>query len=453
MNDRATDRRRIVLGMGRTGLSCARHLARRGIAFSVMDSRAEPPQAAQFRSEFPGVELHCGAFDAALLCAAEEIILSPGVDPQLPELRRARAAGAQLYGDIELFFREARAPIVAITGTNAKSTVTTLVWKMAQAAGVKVACGGNLGTPALELLAPGIELYVLELSSFQLEIVHDFRADVATMLNFAPDHLDRYPDLGAYRRAKQRIYRGARCLVFNRDDAATNPPAPRGTDSLSFGLSAPAEGQFGVRASVAGEFLARGEQMLLAVGELGMPGRHNVANALAAMAIATASGVPLEAQIGVLRSYTGLAHRCQHIRTLDAVDYYDDSKGTNAAAALAALRGLAAASAGKTVLIAGGVAKENDFSALAEEIARSARAVILIGRDAPLLAAAFGARVPVVRAADMGAAVELARAAALAGDIVLLSPACASFDMFRNYEERGEVFAGAVRALHGGEER
>jgi UDP-N-acetylmuramoylalanine--D-glutamate ligase len=205
-----------------------------------------------------------------------------------------------------------------------------------------------------------------------------------------------------------------------------------------------------VRSTADGEFLARGEQMLLAARELGMPGRHNVANALAAMAIATASGVPLEAQIGVLRSYTGLAHRCQHIRTLDGVDYYDDSKGTNAAAALAALRGLAAGCAGKTVLIAGGIAKENDFSALAHELARSARAVILIGRDAPRLAAAFGAQVPLARAADMVEAVGLARAAAQAGDIVLLSPACASFDMFRNYEERGEVFAGAVRALHGG---
>ncbi|MBK6288675.1 MAG: UDP-N-acetylmuramoyl-L-alanine--D-glutamate ligase [Gammaproteobacteria bacterium] len=449
MKDRATDKRRIVLGMGTTGLSCARHLARKGMSFSVMDSRAEPPQAAEFRREFPAVELHCGAFDGALLCAAQEIILSPGVDPQLPELRRAEAAGAYLYGDVELFFRDARAPIVAITGTNAKSTVTTLVWKMAEAAGVKVACGGNLGTPALELLAPGIELYVLELSSFQLEIVHEFRADVACILNLAPDHLDRYPDMGAYHRAKQRVYRGARCTVFNRDDALTIPPAPRSIEALGFGLSVPAQGQFGVRETPAGEYLARGEQTLLGVSELGMPGRHNVANALAAMAIATASGVTLEAQIEVLRSYRGLAHRCQHIRSLDAVDYYDDSKGTNAAAALAALRGLGAGRAGKTVLIAGGIAKESDFSALAQELASSARAVILIGRDAPLLAEAFGAAVPLLQAADMVTAVELARAAARAGDIVLLSPACASFDMFRDYAERGEVFARAVRALDG----
>jgi UDP-N-acetylmuramoylalanine--D-glutamate ligase len=447
MNHTQAEPRRVVVGMGLTGLSCARFLARQGLEFTVMDSRAEPPLAATFRSEFPALALHTGGFDAALLQQADEIILSPGVDPRQTVFRAAVAAGARLIGDIELLYRQAHAPIVAITGTNAKSTVTTLVWLMAQQAGVRVACGGNLGTPALDLLAPDVELYVLELSSFQLELVDEFRADVAAFLNLAPDHLDRYGDMQNYRLAKQRIYAGARCVVCNLDDAATLPPPDCTARRIEFSLSVPAPDGFGVLLRDGVEWLAHGETALISSHELALKGRHNMVNALAAMALATAAGIAVDAQIAVLRQYRGLPHRCQHVRSLDGVDYYNDSKGTNAAAAVAALRGLAGQCRGSIVLIAGGIAKESDFSALAMQLACSGRAAVLIGESAPLLAAALHGAVPLQWAASMAQAVLQARALAQPGDIVLLSPACASFDMFRNYEERGDVFAGIVNAL------
>jgi len=443
--------RRIVVGMGQTGLSCARFLARRGLPFAVVDSREEPPLAATFRDEFPALELRTGGFDADFLASAAELVLSPGVDPQLPAIRDAIARGALALGDVELFAREARAPIVAITGTNAKSTVTTLVWLMARDAGMRVACGGNLGTPALDLLAADVELYVLELSSFQLETVVDFAAEVAAILNFAPDHLDRYPDLGAYHRAKLRVYRGASHVVFNRDDAMTLPGPDCGAARSSFGLGAPAPGHYGLVRRGGEDCLACGEDVLMAARELGLRGRHNVANSLAAMAIAAAAGIPRPAQLAVLRSYRGLPHRCQLVCRAGGVDFYDDSKGTNVAAAVAALRGLAPAGNGRIVLIAGGVAKESDFGTLAAELRLRCRAAVLIGRSAGLLAQALEGEVPLARAGSMDDAVATACALAEPGDIVLLSPACASFDMFRDYAERGEAFTRAARALDGAE--
>ena len=451
MDNAAGQARRVVVGMGQTGLSCARYLAARGLPFAAVDSRDEPPLLARFRAEFPRAELRTGAFDAAFLAAASEVVLSPGVDPAQPAIRAARAAGAVVLGDIELFHREARAPVVAITGTNAKSTVTTLVWLMAQQAGLRVACGGNLGTPALELLAPEVALYVLELSSFQLETVIDFRADVAAILNIAPDHLDRYPDMGAYREAKLRVYRGARCAVFNRDDALTLPRAGDGERRLSFGEGSPQAGDYGLIGRGGAEWLACGDEALIAASELGLRGRHNVLNSLAALAIAGAAGIARAAQIAVLRSYRGLPHRCQFVARIGGVEFYDDSKGTNVAAAVAALRGFAPEGGGRIVLIAGGVAKEHDFAPLADALAHTGRAVVLIGSSAALLAGALAGTVPLERAADMDEAVARARALAQPGDTVLLSPACASFDMFRNYEERGDAFARAVRALAGAE--
>jgi len=447
-----TDKRRVIVGMGKTGLSCARYLRSRGLDFDVVDSRDAPPLLAEFHAEFPGLALHAGGFDTELLSRADEIILSPGVAAADPAIRAAVERGASVIGDIELFYHEAQAPIVAITGTNAKSTVTTLVWRMAEAAGLRTACGGNLGTPALDLIAPGIELYVLELSSFQLETVVDFRADVAAMLNLAPDHMDRYATLQEYHRAKQRIFKGARSVVFNRDDAMTRPLVGPATRQFSFGLSEPDIGQFGLlRGPDEAEYLAFGVQRLMRVEELAIKGGHNVANGLAAMAIAHACGIPSEMQCEVLRHYRGLPHRCQHVGAVDGIDFFDDSKGTNVAAAVAALKGLGAGRKGKVVLIAGGLAKESDFSSLAAELSRSGRAAILIGTAAEQLEHALDGVVPTRRAASMEEAVAMARAAARQGDAVLLSPACASFDMFRNYEERGEVFARAVRGLHDGE--
>lgn len=442
--------RRVIVGMGKTGYSFAQHLARRGLAFAAVDSRDEPPYAERYRADFPAHRLCTGGFDAALLEAANEVLLSPGVDPAEPALRAAAAHGARLLGDIELFHREARAPVVAITGTNAKSTVTSLVGLMADRAGLRSACGGNLGTPALELLRDDAEIYVLELSSFQLELVHMFRADVAALLNIAPDHLDRYPDMASYTRAKQRIFTGARVAVFNREDPLTTPPADCAR-RVSFGLSAPTGEDYGVREGAGEQYLARGATQVMPARALGLRGRHNQLNALAALAIADAAGIPREASLEVLHSYRGLPHRCQFVARAGGVDWYDDSKGTNVAAVVAALDGLAPAAPARVVLIAGGIAKEPDFAPLAAALARCGRAAVLIGQDAPRIAVALAGVVPVAHAIDMDDAVERAARLATRGDVVLLSPACASFDMFRNYEHRGELFARAVRALHGPE--
>jgi UDP-N-acetylmuramoylalanine--D-glutamate ligase len=336
-------------------------------------------------ARFPDVELRTGALDAAFLAGGRELIVSPGAGSAWAGDGAARAAGAAVIGDIELFHRERARPMVAITGTNAKSTVTTLVGMMAHAAGLRCGCGGNLGTPALELLDPAAALYVLELSSFQLETVIDFAADVATILNFAPDHLDRYSDLDAYHRAKLRVYDGARHVVFNRDDPRTFVPARCTGTRSSFGLGSAQAPDYGLVALAGRPWLAQGGEPLLGVSELGLRGRHNVGNALAAVALADAAGIPRAAQLAVLREYRGLRHRCQHVRHFEGVDYFDDSKGTNVAAAVAALRGLAADCAGRIVLIAGGVAKENEFTALAAELERVGRAVVLIGEAAALM--------------------------------------------------------------------
>lgn len=447
--DVAAAPRRLVVGMGKTGYSLAAWLAGRGESFEAVDTREDPPFADAFRRDFPGYVLQTGGF-GDLLRSADEVLLSPGIDPALPQIAAASERGARILGDIELFWREARAPILAITGTNAKSTVTTLVGLMARAAGIRSGCGGNLGTPALDLLDSEAALYVLELSSFQLDIVIDFRADVAAFLNIAPDHLDRYRDMDAYCAAKQRIFRGCRVAVFNRADPLTQPAVP-GAMHVSFGLDAPDPGHYGVQGGDGGEWLACGAERLLPAAELGLRGRHNLANALAALAIAEAGGIPRDACLGVLRSYRGLPHRCQPVARVGGVDYIDDSKGTNAAAAVAALRGLAPPAPGRVLLIAGGIAKEHDWRALAAELAVCARTALLVGRDAALIEDGISHACPVERCSDLDAAVKRAAALARPGDVVLLSPACASFDMFRNYEHRGEAFAAAARALPGAE--
>ncbi len=444
-----TSVRRLVVGMGKTGYSLAAWLAREGIAFDAVDTREDPPFAEAFRRDFPGRVLQTGGFGTAL-DLADEVLLSPGIDPALPPIAAAAARGARVLGDIEIFWRAARAPILAITGTNAKSTVTTLVGLMAQSAGIRGGCGGNLGTPALELLDASAALYVLELSSFQLDIVIDFRADVGAVLNVAPDHLDRYRDMDTYTAAKQRIFRGCRVAVFNRADPLTRPAGPVGR-LVSFGLDAPAAGDYGLIARDGAEWIACGDERVMPAHELALHGRHNLANALAALAIAEAGGIPREACLEVLRTCRGLPHRCQHVARVEGVDYIDDSKGTNAAAAVAALRGLAPAPPGRVILIAGGIAKEHDWRALAEELGRGARGVLLIGRDAALIEAGVAGACPLEHCADLAAAVRRAAELASPGDVVLLSPACASFDMFRNYEHRGEAFAAAVRALPGAE--
>ena len=443
----ASDHFRIVVGLGKSGMSLVRFLARQGVSFAVADTRENPPELATLRRDYPQVEVRCGELDVEFLCRADELYVSPGLALATPALQAAAARGVKLSGDIDLFARNAKAPIVAISGSNAKSTVTTLVGEMAAAAGKRVAVGGNLGMPALDLLSDDVELYVMELSSFQLETTHQLGAEVATVLNVSEDHMDRYSGLPAYHLAKHRIFRGARQVVVNRQDALTRPLMSDGLPCWTFGLGAPDFKAFGLREENGEKYLAFEFQNLMPVRELKVRGAHNQANALAALALGHAVGLPFDAMLSSLRTFTGLEHRCQWVRELDGVSYYNDSKATNVGAALAAIDGLGMDMDGKLVLIAGGDGKGADFSGLRDSVTRYCRAVVLIGRDADLIADALGDAVPQVRAASLDEAIAQCRALAQPGDAVLLSPACASFDMFKNYEERGQLFARAVGAL------
>ncbi|KAI3478035.1 hypothetical protein L1887_60087 [Cichorium endivia] len=428
-------------------MSLVRFLANRGVAFAVADTRENPPELATLRRDYPQVEVRCGELDVDFLCRADELYVSPGLALATPALQQAAARGVKLSGDIELFARNAKAPIVAISGSNAKSTVTTLVGEMAAAAGKRVAVGGNLGTPALDLLSDDVELYVMELSSFQLETTDQLNAEVATVLNVSEDHMDRYSGLPAYHLAKHRIFRGARQVVVNRQDALSRPMPIEGQPCWTFGLNTPDFKAFGLREKNSEKYLSFEFQTLMPVRELKIRGAHNQSNALAALALGHAVGLPFDAMLESLRSFAGLAHRCQWVRERDGVNYYDDSKATNVGAALAAIEGLGADIDGKLVLIAGGDGKGADFSGLRAPVAAHCRAVVLLGRDAERLADALGDGAPLVRVQTLDEAVAKCAELAQAGDAVLLSPACASLDMFKNFEERGRLFAQAVGAL------
>jgi len=433
----------VIVGLGATGLSAARFLARHGEAFAVTDSRPRPPGLADFDREFPEAVRALGGFDRALCLTARRLIVSPGVALWEPVLLEARACGVEVVGDIEVFARHARAPVVAVTGTNGKSTVTSLVKEMAQAAKLAVRAGGNLGPPALGLLDDGEpDLYVLELSSFQLEATASLEPTAAVVLNITPDHRDRYATLNAYARAKRRVYRGAGTQVINRDDPLVAAMAEPDRPVLLFTLGAPGAGGFGLIRTQGGAWLGHEDLRLMPVADLPIPGRHNVANALAALALGTAVGLPPEAMVSALRRFHGLPHRCQWVGRAAGVDWYNDSKGTNVGATCAALRGLCAER--PVVLLAGGDGKGADFTPLASAC-DGVRAVVTLGRDGPLIAQALRGVVPVARASDLRDAVSQAAGLARSGDAVLLSPACASFDMFRDYVERGERFVAAVR--------
>jgi len=435
----------LIVGLGSTGLSCARYLAAQGVQIAVADSRTAPPGLALLNAEYPDVAVFLGPFEDGLFDSAQCLVVSPGVPLSTPQIDAARRRGIPVIGDIELFVRDARAPIVAITGSNGKSTVTKLLGEMARAAGLEVAVGGNLGTPALNLLSAAVELYVLELSSFQLESTLSLQPAVAAVLNVSPDHMDRYPDVAAYGAAKARILRGAGVGVYNSDDPTV--AAMRGSDDAWYFTLGEAHDDktFGVRLLDGQVTLCRGESPLLAAEELRMPGLHNRANALAALAIGSALGLDAGVMAETLRCFRGLPHRTEFVAEIDCVRWYNDSKGTNPGAAIAALRGLAETGAGRTVLIAGGDCKGADFTPLTSVLADCARAVVLIGRDSAAVAAVLPEGLPQSTAVDMDDAVAKAAALAHAGDRVLLSPACASFDMFSGYAQRGDRFVQAVR--------
>ncbi|QJQ96408.1 MULTISPECIES: UDP-N-acetylmuramoyl-L-alanine--D-glutamate ligase [Halomonadaceae] len=452
----------LVVGLGVSGRAICRHLDREGTPFMVADTRPAPPGVDDFRATHPGVAIHCGALTELDLEAVEEVVLSPGVDPRTPGLEcltgRVREATGEpvLVGEIALFVRRCRSPIAAITGSNAKSTVTTLLGEMARAAGRRVAVGGNLGTPALDLLhdEPDADFYVLELSSFQLEMTPRLGAETVAFLNLCEDHLDRHGDMQGYRLAKQGIFRGAHHAVVNADDPLSWPLEPMKRVEC-FTCHSPEEGEWGVGLNEAGgsaaPWLLHGQIPLLPCAEVKLKGRHNQANALAALAMGHRLELPMAAMLDVLRRFPGLPHRGELIAEIDGVDWINDSKGTNVGATLAAIVGLGPTLSGKLVLLAGGMGKGADFTPLAAPLAEHARAVLTFGVDGERLARALRGRVSVHEVEDMMSAMAQAKTLAEPGDCVLLSPACASLDQFSSYQERGEVFRRWVQQQQGRE--
>lgn len=444
----ASDNRRIVIGLGKTGLSIARYFSKQGLSFAVADSRKAPPGLEQFQSEFPNIELSLGEFTVDQFLSATELVVSPGISLADPAIAAAKANGVEVSGDIEWFCREAAAPIVAITGSNGKSTVTTLVGEMAACAGRKVAVGGNLGTPALDLLSDTVELYVLEMSSFQLERCASVGAEVATVLNVSEDHLDHHGSLIHYHQAKHRIFRDCKQVVINRDDALSTPLIPDDVIRWSFGLGRSDFRAFGLIEKDGEQYIALAREALLPVAAMKIAGSHNVSNVLAALALGSAVGLPMPAMLTAIVDFKGLEHRCEFVAEVSGVRYYNDSKGTNVGAAVSALRGLAGS--GKVILIAGGIGKGADFNPLMDALAEAGRAAVFIGEMAAPMMAMLDSRIPAIISESMFEAVKVAANYAVPGDVVLLSPACASFDMFSNYEHRGREFSSSVAALAGG---
>ncbi|MBC7756979.1 MAG: UDP-N-acetylmuramoyl-L-alanine--D-glutamate ligase [Bdellovibrio sp.] len=450
------DKKVLVLGLGETGLSVLRWLATQGAVLSAADSRNNPPNINDLRRNMPQMAVYTGEFKQSVLLQAELIIISPGVALSEPAVQAAIKQGIPVIGDVELFaqYRPKNAKVIGITGTNGKTTVTTLVGEICKAAGLKTIVAGNIGLPALDaLMMDAPDIYVLELSSFQLETTSNLHCDAATVLNVCEDHMDRYDDLKDYAAAKARLLAHAKLAVLNRDDPVTL--AMRTKDAVTFGLNlAPNLHDFGLILCEGNQYMTSGQRKLCKTSELTIAGQHNVANALAAAALCSAVGIEKESIILALRAFKGLPHRVQWIATIDNVDYYDDSKGTNVGATCAAIAGMTKHDLPQTVvLIAGGDGKGQDFSPLATAVKANSRAVVLIGRDAPLIEAALlPTNVPLYQAADLPEAVNIAKKLANTGDAILLSPACASLDMFKNYVHRAEVFVAAVNQLQANKE-
>lgn len=438
---------KVVAGLGVSGVAAVNFLHQQGYRVAVTDSRGTPPGFDQIPAE---VQRVFGHLDEALLLQAEEIIISPGLDPKTAEIQKAVAQGIAVISEIQLLRRATDLPIVAITGSNAKSTVTTLLGQMALDAGKKAAIGGNLGRPALDLLKDQPELFILELSSFQLEATSDLNAEVAVVLNMSEDHLDRHGDMQGYHAAKHRVFQGAKRIVYNRDDALTQPLIADQIPRQSFGINAPDLNQYGIlRADDGSMYLARGRERLINSAELYIQGMHNLANALACLALGEAIGLPLASMLETLKRFKGLEHRCEFVKELNQVRYYNDSKGTNIGASLAAIEGLGAAievKQAKLVMILGGQAKGQDFRVIRDALQKYVKTVVLIGEDAGLIETSISDCCDIQHAQSLAQAVILCQQHAQANDVVLLSPACASFDMFKGYEQRGQQF---VKLVHG----
>lgn len=444
-NDKQKSAYTLVVGLGITGLSVARYLIAAGENVVVTDSRENPPGLETLRTAFPQTEIVLGEFDEALFMGADKIIVSPGVSTHEGVLQHVIQQGVEVIGDIELFAQQVNAPLLAITGSNGKSTVTSLLGEMAKASGVDARVGGNLGTPALDLLDDKAELYVLELSSFQLENLHSLKPLAAVVLNVSPDHLDRYDSFESYVKAKQHIYHNCQQVVVNRDDPQVNAMQTGHQQVIGFTLHEPANADYGLRSVDNEVWLCKGNERIIRQSEVKLTAQHNIANVLAALAMADAADFAMDAVLKTIRTFAGLAHRTQFVAERNHVSWVNDSKGTNVGATMAAIAGIEVEN--QLILIAGGLAKDADFSGLRSVVTDKVRSVVLLGKDAPKIEQALQDVVPMWYAKDMFDAVGIAAELAHPGDTVLLSPACASFDMFNGYQQRGEVFVQAVEAL------
>jgi UDP-N-acetylmuramoylalanine--D-glutamate ligase len=438
-----TAKRSVIIGLGATGASIARYLTARGERVRILDSRAAPPGRAEVEAACPDAEIVVGSLDAKWLTDASRVLLSPGLPVDVPLAVEARRRGLAVLGDVELFALAARAPVLAVTGSNGKSTVTTLAARILEAQGLRAPAGGNLGPPALDLLDLAADAYVLEISSFQMETTDSLAPLAATVLNVSADHLDRHATLELYAELKEKLLRAAQHAVYNADDPLVASMGARHARATPFSVERELARGYSVVTRAGERWLARDGKPLLESAELTIRGSHNEANALAALALTAELTTDGAAALTALKTFSGLPHRCQHVGERRGVTFIDDSKGTNVGATLAALKGLD----GPLVLIAGGLAKGQDLTPLAAASAGKVRAAVLIGAAADELARIFAGTAPCVRAASMDEAVARAAELARAGDTVLLSPACASQDMFRDYKERGEQFARAVSEL------
>lgn len=438
-----SDHKRVIVGLGKTGVSVARHFDSLALPFVMADTRENPSGLSSFIQEFPDTPVYSGALSTQLFADARQIIVSPGVDLREPAIQYAISQGAECLGDIELFAMASQIPVVAVTGSNGKSTVVQLVTDMACASGIRAYAGGNVGRPALELLdLDDAELFVLELSSFQLESTKSLKPHVSTVLNISADHLDRHETLERYAEIKAGIYTHATNSVVNRGDEYVSNMETSGAIS-SFGLDDPVEGEFGLRPQGTRTYLAKGDEYLFPIDELAIPGESGVLNALAALAIGDVLSLPMEKMLLALASFKGLPHRLSQVGVLNGVEWFNDSKGTNIGASIASLRSLN----GNVVLLAGGVFKGGDLDQFRSAVARYAKHVILFGHDADLLRKAVSGATCVHSANSMRDAVTIAKKLSVAGDKVLLSPACSSLDMYQDYSERGMDFESCFREL------
>ena len=436
----------VIVGLGKTGLSCFRYLSNQGLNVAITDSREEPPELLELRAEFESASVYLGQINEQVLLASDQIVLSPGVSLDNKSIKLSIENNIPVFGDIELFCQKAQAPIIAVSGSNGKSTVTTIVAEMTRLAGLKTYVGGNIGIPALDLLSDSSpDLYVLELSSFQLETTYSLNAHASVVLNVSPDHMDRYSSLKDYANTKKRIYSGQGLMVLNKDEEYIHSIMDSKRDTIYFSLGAPEGENFGLINHNNEVWLSQGNEKIINKNQLKIKGEHNISNALAAMALAGAVNVPTNIMADVLKNFTGLEHRCQLVREIDNVSWYNDSKATNVGACIASITGLC--ELGNIILIAGGDSKGADLSGLNPIVKKYIKRVFLFGIDANKLADVMGSDVDKEFVNNMNEAVKGASKIADPDDIVLLAPACSSLDMYKNYQQRGDAFISAIDAL------